>query len=197
MSEANLILASASPRRAELLKQLGWVIDVVPVDIDESVRAGESPQSYCRRMAKEKSLAAVELIDTELPIITADTIVVCEGEILGKPETEYQALLTLIKLSGKTHQVYSSVTVAYQGKQASTLSENSVQMSSPSEAQIKAYIKTGEPMDKAGSYGIQGLAAMWIQRITGSYSAIMGLPLYETTELLNELGVKSILDAQA
>ncbi len=197
MSETNLILASASPRRAELLKQLGWNIEIVPLDIDETVNAGESPQSYCRRMAMEKSSAAVKLIDTELPIITADTIVACDGEILGKPETENQALLTLIKLSGKTHQVYSSVTVAYQGKQASTLCENSVQMSSISEAQIKAYIKTGEPMDKAGSYGIQGLAAMWIKRITGSYSAIMGLPLYETTELLIDLGIKTTLDDQS
>lgn len=197
MSKANLILASASPRRAELLQQLGWDIEVIPVNIDESVYKGESPQSYCRRMAEEKSAAAVKQIDTDLPIITADTIVVFDGEILGKPKTENQALLTLIKLSGKTHQVYSSVTVVYQGKQASALSENSVQMSSISEAQIKAYIKTGEPMDKAGSYGIQGLAAMWIKQIAGSYSAIMGLPLYETTELLNGLGVKSTLDHQS
>ncbi len=196
MSKDTLILASASPRRAQLLQQLGWQTQVVPVDINETVKPDEIPQEYCLRMAEEKSVAAVNQVDSNLPIVTADTIVVFDGEILGKPKNEKQALLTLIKLSGQTHQVYSAVTVVYQGHKATTLSENSVTMSAISDAQIKAYIQTGEPMDKAGSYGIQGYAAMWIKHISGSYSSIMGLPLYETTELFNGLGITSPLDTE-
>lgn len=190
-----MTLASASPRRAELLQQLGWQLDIQAVDIDESVRPGEAPDRYCLRMAEEKSAAAVQQIKTPYPIVTADTTVVFDGEILGKPQSQSDALLTLFKLSGHTHQVYSAVAVAYQGQQRHALSENQVSMADIGEARIKAYIASGEPMDKAGAYGIQGLAAMWIKHISGSYSSIMGLPLYETSQLLSQLGVNAPLDA--
>nr|WP_255589913.1 Maf family protein [Marinicella sp. NBU2979] len=188
-------MASASPRRAELLQQLGWQLDILPVDIDEAAHDGEDPAAYCLRMATEKSQAAQTQIQTPWPIITADTTVVFDGEILGKPKTREDALLTLFKLSGQTHQVYSAVAVTYAGQNVSVLSENQVTMATIEEADIKAYIASGEPMDKAGAYGIQGLAAMWIKHISGSYSSIMGLPLYETSSLLAQLGVNAPLNA--
>lgn len=188
-NQNDIILASASPRRFELLEQIGWCPRILPVDIDESVKREEPAQSYCLRMAKEKSAAAIQSNESELPIITADTIVVIDQQILGKPKSASEALLTLIKLSGRTHQVYSSVCVYYKGKALSMLSSNQVTMKEIDEREIHYYISTGEPMDKAGSYGIQGLAAVWIKEIKGSYSSIMGLPLYETNDLLNQLKV--------
>ncbi|MGJ8664289.1 MAG: Maf family protein [Marinicella sp.] len=194
MSNYNIVLASASPRRAQLIKQLGWQPEIVAVDIDESLKPDESATEYCLRMATEKSEAAVQRLQTTLPIITADTIVVHEGAVLGKPKSTEDAFLTLIKLSNSQHQVYSSVSVYFQGQRLTALSQNDVLMATISHAQIRAYIETGEPMDKAGAYGIQGLAAMWIKHIEGSYSSIMGLPLYETTGLLTKLGIKSPIE---
>ncbi len=164
------------------------------MDIDERVVSGELAEDYCLRMAVEKAQRAQVMIDTELPILTADTIVVLEGEILGKPKSPEHALLTLIKLSGKTHHVYSAVAVVYGGEIHHVMSRNEVTMAVIDSNQAQAYIGTGEPMDKAGAYGIQGYAAMWIQHIAGSYSSIMGLPLFETTQLLDKLAIMSPLD---
>lgn len=194
----DIVLASASPRRLELLEQIGWSPMVLPVDIDESVDTGEAPTDYCLRMAAEKSVAAQQNIQTNwpeiaLPIITADTIVVVDNQILGKPANQEDALLTLIKLSGREHQVYSALSVYAAGKTVHRISANSVKMAHISRAQMTAYIATGEPMDKAGAYGIQGFAAIWIEKIIGSYSSIMGLPLFETTAALDELGIQSPL----
>jgi len=197
VNKPQLTLASASPRRAQLLQQLGWQLSVHPVDIDESVKPGEAPDQYCLRMAVEKAQAAEASIQTADPIITADTTVVFAEEILGKPKSKKEAFLTLFKLSGCTHQVYSAVAVTHHGQRLEALSENQVSMAPISEAWIQAYIETGEPMDKAGAYGIQGQAAMWIQHISGSYSSIMGLPLYETTQLLSQLGVNGPLDGRS
>ena len=184
-SQYDIVLASASPRREALLKQIGWRPIILPVDIDEKVAAEEVAVDYCLRMAEEKSIEAQKCMPAtspikSLPIITADTIVVVDDQILGKPQDQQDAVLTLHKLSGREHQVYSSVSVSY-----------------ISEAEIAAYVATGEPMDKAGAYGIQGYAAMWIESITGSYSSIMGLPLFETTVLLRELGIMSALELSA
>lgn len=190
-NQADIILASASPRRAELLMQIGWNPLIKPVGIDESFKCDEPAQSYCLRMAEEKSLAAIQTIQTDLPLITADTIVVIDDDILVKPKDANEALLTLIKLSGRTHQVYSSVCVHYKGQSLSKLCSNQVKMKKIDEKEIHYYISTGEPMDKAGAYGIQGFAAIWIEEIKGSYSSIMGLPLFETNALLNELKVPS------
>jgi len=189
----DIVLASASPRRAQLLQQLGWKPQVLPVDMDESIHPGEDAKAYCLRMATEKSVLAQQRNQTTLPIITADTIVAIDNQILGKPVSEAEALLTLIKLSGRKHQVYSALCVNHVGKTLSKLSSNEVEMTVISKAHMAAYIKTGEPMDKAGAYGIQGYAAMWIKSIHGSYSSIMGLPLFETTTLLDELGIPSPL----
>ena len=198
-SSHDIILGSASPRRLELLEQLGWSPMVLPVDIDESVTTDELATDYCLRMAEEKAVAAQQMIQkilpkNSLPIITADTVVVLDNEILGKPKDAQDALLTLIKLSGREHQVHSAVSVYFAGKTINQISTNTVKMSTISKAQMNSYIATGEPMDKAGAYGIQGYAAMWIEKINGSYSSVMGLPLFETTVLLRELGVKSPLD---
>ena len=157
---------------------------------------------YCLRMAEEKSIEAQKCMPAtspikSLPIITADTIVVVDDQILGKPQDQQDAVLTLHKLSGREHQVYSSVSVSYADQYKSILTANVVKMTDISEAEIAAYVATGEPMDKAGAYGIQGYAAMWIESITGSYSSIMGLPLFETTVLLRELGIMSALELSA
>ena len=193
-NQAQLVLASASPRRKQLLEQLGWVVQVHAVEIDESPLANEPAQAYCLRMAKEKGQLAATVINSPLPIVTADTTVVYQDEILGKPSNEQDALLILKKLSGNLHQVYTAVAVSYQGQVHSVLNVNEVKFAAINEALIKAYIATGEPMDKAGAYGIQGFAAMWIESIVGSYSGIMGLPLYETAQLLNKLDIIQPLD---
>lgn len=193
-SEHDIILASTSPRRLALLQQLGWNPLVIPVGIDESVVAGELATDYCLRMAKEKSIQAQLNTQSSLPIVTADTIVVADGIILGKPGDTAEASLTLAQLSGRAHQVYSAVCVYHAGKILTELSANQVKMSEISTAQISAYVATGDPMDKAGAYGIQGHAAMWIENIQGSYSSIMGLPLFETAALLSKLGIMSPLE---
>ena len=196
MNNLPIILASASPRRAELLQQLGWLPQVTPVDIDESVHPNEAACDYCLRMAIEKSAAARQRIATQLPVLTADTVVVAGDEILGKPANEEMAILTLNELSGRTHQVYSAVCVYHQGKTASMLSANTVTMSPINAHEMAAYVATGEPLDKAGAYGIQGMAAMWIESIQGSYSSIMGLPLFETTQLLRQLDISLPIDVK-
>lgn len=184
-----IVLASASPRRKQLLEQLGWQVLCHPVDIDETPNTNEPAPRYCERMALEKAERAMESIETQLPIVTADTTVVFQGEILGKPENESAALAMLNKLSAQQHQVFTAVTVTYQGSVLSALNQNTVKFTKINEAQIRAYVATGEPMDKAGSYGIQGMAAMWVEQIQGSYSGIMGLPLFETSQLIKKLDI--------
>lgn len=184
-----IILASQSPRRKQLLEQLGWLVETHPVDIDETPHANELPLAYCQRITLAKAQVANQQIETLLPILTADTIVVSRNEILGKPQNKQDAYLMLKKLSGAIHQVISMVAVCYQGKTLLTSNKNQVRFTELSDTEINRYIDTGEPMDKAGSYGIQGLAAMWIENIEGSYSGIMGLPLYETTQLFKKLDI--------
>ena len=188
------MLASASPRRKQLLEQLGWKVHVQTVDLDETPWPNEPAVQYCLRMSIEKSEVAQSSIKTVLPVLTADTTVVLNDEILGKPVDIDDAFVMLSQLSGAVHQVYTAVTVVYQGVTHSSINRSEVKFAIINEAQTRAYIATGEPMDKAGSYGIQGLAAMWIENINGSYSGIMGLPLFETTQLLNKLDIISPLD---
>jgi len=188
------MLASASPRRKQLLEQLGWPVEVQAVDIDETPWPDEPADEYCLRMSVEKSAAAKLCVKTAGPILTADTTVVHKNIILGKPKDAAEAFTVLKRLSGSVHEVYTAVTVEYQGGAHSMINRSEVKFAEINEAQITAYIATGEPMDKAGSYGIQGLAAMWIEHISGSYSGIMGLPLFETTQLLHKLDIISPLD---
>ncbi len=191
MNTPQLVLASASPRRRELLAQLGLRFDVAVADIDETPRAGEAAEVYVVRMALEKARAVRRRGDLpgSLPVLGSDTSVVVDGEILGKPRDRADGLAMLARLAGRSHQVYTSVALTTEGREASRLCVSSVTFGNLSEAERVAYWATGEPADKAGGYAIQGRAGAFISRLEGSFSGVMGLPLFETTELLRLFGV--------
>jgi len=186
MNTAPLImLASGSPRRRELLQQLDVKFTVAPANIDESIAEGEQPRDYVVRMAREKALAGFEQGLGLMPVIGSDTIVLLDGEILCKPDSREQAVSMLRKLSGQTHHVYSSVAlVKTAGDVLETLNITAVTFSQMPDRWIKQYCQSDEPMDKAGAYAVQGGTGQYICRIEGSYSGVMGLPLFETAELL-------------
>jgi septum formation protein len=204
MSEfpARLILASASPRRRELLAQAGYAFSVDAADVDESVRAGETPEAYVRRLAEEKAQAVFtkhkdvpfttasssRVGSTEVPLIVlgADTTVVCDGEILAKPADAADAKRMLRTLSGRTHQVLTGVAVATRAGVASAVEITQVTFSEIPEAELELYCATHEPLDKAGAYGIQGYAARWIPRIDGDYFNVVGLPIARVVRLLED-----------
>jgi septum formation protein len=184
-----IILASASPRRVALLKQIGIDCIVMPADIDESALANESPSAYVLRLAAQKAQAIVHKSpNASLPILAADTTVALGNAILGKPENDADAFNMLKQLSGSTHQVHTAIAVAFNGKVETALNSTQVEIMPLTDAMIRAYIASGEHKDKAGSYAIQGLAAQWIKYIEGSYTGVMGLPLHETAMLLQRLG---------
>jgi septum formation protein len=186
MTQHKIILASRSPRRVELLAQLGVQCDIVPADIDESSLPGEDPAQYVCRLAQEKALAVAALHDERgLLILAADTTVALGQEILGKPADASEALEMLSRLSGSVHLVHTAVAVYQAGEVRCLLSTTEVEMMPVAQTVLHDYIASGEPMDKAGAYGIQGRAGAWIRRITGSYSGVMGLPLHETAQLLH------------
>lgn len=189
-----ICLASASPRRKELLQQLGvsFVVDVS--DIDETVETNESADAYVRRMAFEKAnvifLRRKEQKKRFLPVLGADTAVVVNGLILGKPENKTEALEMLMSLSGKTHDVLTAIVLILEdNKKLQALSISKVTFNTLDEQEVLNYIESGEADDKAGAYGIQGKAAAFISRLEGSYSAVVGLPLFELSELLKQLDV--------
>ncbi len=185
---AQIILASASPRRQELLDQINVTYKVYPVDIDETPRANESPLAYVQRLAAEKSAACKARLSPKIPILAADTAVVLGEMIMGKPKDQADALAMLMLLSGKTHQVYTAISV--RGREhGQAVSVTEVTFRLLKEQEILAYWHSGEPLDKAGSYAIQGLGAMFVVAIKGSFSGVVGLPLFETTELLSNQGV--------
>ena len=179
-----IILASQSPRRKQLLEQIGMVPVCMPVDIDESVYLNEMPLEYCNRLALQKAQSGWLLSEKNLPVLGSDTVVVYDDQILGKPDNEQHAIEILSNLSGRRHQVITAVAVVFAEKQLTEYSISEVQFDHIKADEIKAYVESGEPMDKAGSYGIQGHAALWIKKITGSHSGIMGLPLFETGKIL-------------
>jgi len=186
-----LILASSSPRRAELLTQLAVNYQVCHVDIDETPFKNELPLNYVQRIAAEKSAASVNLQNSELPILAADTTVVLNNQIMGKPENQQQAAQMLSRLSATTHQVYSAISLrGQQHWQRVNITDVTFRVIEPFE--MAAYWKTSEPGDKAGGYAIQGLGSIFIKSIKGSFSAVMGLPLFETAELLTKQGIKII-----
>ncbi len=191
-----LILASASPRRKQLLAQLGIQCGVKAVDIDETALENEAPLAYVTRVAAEKSAACWAIYDGQLPILAADTAVVLNHRIMGKPENQQQAQAMLLQLSATTHQVYSAVSLRSQNAygvnhwQAVNITE--VTFRKLTLAEIAAYWQTGEPVDKAGGYAIQGLGSVFVEKITGSFSGVMGLPLFETAQLLTNLGISVI-----
>jgi septum formation protein len=186
-----IYLASASPRRSQLLAQLGLKFDVVPVDIDESVRPGEDSAEYVQRVASEKSRAAWSGLARGGPaVLAADTAVVADQEIFGKPADEADAIRMLTRLSGRTHRVLTAVSVRNDSRDIVDLSCSTVRFRAISSAQIKDYWRSGEPDGKAGAYAIQGLGAIFVEEIHGSYSGVMGLPLYETARILDNFGYR-------
>lgn len=182
-----IYLASASPRRSALLTQIGIEHRIAPVDIDERLLPAETPAQYVVRLAIAKAETLwLRLSDNERhPVLGSDTTVALGDDVLGKPADQRDAADMLQRLSGRTHQVYTAVAIRHAGGCDSRLSVSDVAIRELSEAEIRDYWHTGEPADKAGGYAIQGLAALFIERIAGSYSGIVGLPLYETGELLN------------
>ncbi|MBU3643947.1 MAG: septum formation inhibitor Maf [Candidatus Methylopumilus sp.] len=188
-----LYLASKSPRRAEILKQLGVPFQVLQVDVDETPMPHEDALEYVQRIAKTKAEAGWHLMQqqqlTVLPLLSADTTVSLAGEILGKPVDQADALRMLQQLSGSVHEVHTALAMMTAQGLYTALSSTRVMMKPLSESELHSYISSGEPMDKAGAYGIQGLASLFVQRIEGSYSGVMGLPIYETGELCRQAGI--------
>ncbi|WP_380179762.1 Maf family protein [Kalamiella sp. sgz302252] len=182
----SLYLASGSPRRRELLTQLGLRFERLSTQVEEKQRPDEAAEAYVRRLAMEKALAGVAVAQQDLPVLGADTIVVLNSEVLEKPADEQAAAAMLAKLSGRTHQVMTAVALADRQRQLACLVVTEVTFRLLSEEDILAYIASGEPMDKAGSYGIQGLGGNFVRKINGSYHAVVGLPLVETAELLSQ-----------
>ena len=181
----HIYLASASPRRKELLAQLPVEFDQFATDIDETHHHGESAEQFVIRLAEEKAKAGVRLAERNSPVLGSDTVVVLNDTILGKPRDHEDAKNTLMSLSGKTHRVLTAIAFANKNKVKSALVSTDVSFKLLTMGEIKQYIATGEPFDKAGSYGIQGQAGRFVTNINGSYFAVMGLPLYETAELLH------------
>ena len=184
-----IILASASPRRKELLDQIKVSYKVYPVDLDETPRLNEVPLDYVQRLAAEKSAACLAQLNTAIPVLAADTAVVLGSVIMGKPKDQADALAMLTQLSGKTHQVYSAVSLrGREHTQAVSITE--VTFRRLTEREMLDYWHTGEPLDKAGSYAIQGMGGLFVEAIKGSFSGVVGLPLFEVAELLSKQGIE-------
>ncbi|NIC40531.1 nucleoside triphosphate pyrophosphatase [Aquabacterium sp. A08] len=193
-------LASQSPRRRDLLTQWGVRCEALLPDADEdaealeAVRPAEAPAHYVQRVTRHKLDAAVARLQRRGlppgPVLCADTTVALGRDILGKPASKADAQRMLQRLAGRTHQVLTAVAVAHKGQVWQALSRSQVTFGEWSAADIRRYVDTGEPMGKAGAYGIQGLAGLWVQRISGSYTGIMGLPAYETAQVLRAAGLR-------
>jgi septum formation protein len=185
----SIILASASSRRQELLTQIGVRFTVRSQYIDESIRIGELANDYVSRMAQEKANSALSALcvtkdSSDTLVLAADTSVVCDATVLGKPRDEADAVDMLRRLSGREHRVLSAVTLSTQDKQRTVLSESRVRFREISIEEAQQYYRSGEPLGKAGAYAIQGYAAVFVEQLVGSYSGVMGLPLFETAQLL-------------
>ena len=179
-----LILASASPRRAELLRAAGIDFDVRPADVDEAILPGEAPSDYVSRLAEAKARVVHER-DNERTVLAADTAVVVEGEILGKPIDEADATRMLRLIAGRTHEVLTAVSIFHPGQIVDTrVDVTTVEFALLSEADVSWYVSSGEPMDKAGAYAVQGLASRFVTRLEGSYSNVVGLPIALVYQML-------------
>lgn len=191
--QPDFLLASASPRRQELLRQLGCRFAVLPVDIDESARPGEEARELVLRLAAGKARAGERLNASScaLPVLGADTAVVTvDGTVLGKPRTQAEGLHMLGMLSGRMHVVLTGVALAVAGRLHTACSETRVFFRDLGQEEALRYWATGEPRDKAGGYAIQGFGAVFVERIEGSYSGVVGLPLFETASLLHDAGME-------
>jgi septum formation protein len=190
---AKLILASASPRRSEILRNAGFTFEIVPADIDEALLSGESARDYVRRLAEQKARAALERRGMHAPpaiVIGADTTVVAAGEILAKPENEEDARRMLRLLSGNTHEVLTGISLirSADGRAASHVETTRVTFSPLAESEVEDYIATGEPFGKAGAYAVQGTGGRYVSRIEGCYFNVMGLPLSRLWTMLLDFG---------
>ena len=184
-----VVLASSSPRRRELLSLVGIPHEVLPADIDESYLSEEDPRAHAERLAREKA-AVVARSDPRAVTIAADTIVVVDGDVLGKPRDEAHAADMLRRLGGRSHSVVTAVAAVWRGAAASGVEEVGVTFRPISDREIAAYIATGEPMDKAGAYGIQGFGATIVERVDGDYFAVMGLAINRLVRMLEGLGLR-------
>lgn len=187
MSRPPVVLASSSPRRRELLRLVGIEHEVLPADIDETLLPGEDPAAHAERLAREK---AVTIHRPDAVVIGSDTIVVVDGDVLGKPRDREHAAAMLRRLSGRSHVVMTAVAVVWQGAAASGVEQVGVTFRSLDDDEIRRYIDTGEPMDKAGAYGIQGFGATIVDRVDGDYFAVMGLALNRLVRLCQTLGLR-------
>lgn len=196
MRAAQIYLASASPRRRELLRQIGVAYRVLPVTVDETPQPDEAVETYVARLALAKARAGWAGLGRRrpLPVLGADTTVVLAGRILGKPRDRADGLAMLAALAGREHQVFSSVALAMAAHEAVQIQVSQVRFRALGPEECIAYWDSGEPCDKAGGYAIQGRAAMFIAELRGSYSGVMGLPLFETAELLRAFGVRPTSD---
>lgn len=188
-----LILASTSPRRKELLQQIGVNFTQLKIDINEDVLTAEKPEQYVSRLAKEKAAAGFKQLTPQQQstavVLAADTTVVCDGDILAKPESLAHSKVILKQLSGREHRVMTAIALQSADRSQQQVVTTLVAFRQLSDAEIEAYWSTGEPQDKAGSYGIQGLAAIFVKSIHGSYSNVVGLPLCETAEQLKQFDI--------
>lgn len=191
----SLYLASGSPRRRELLTQLGLYFRQLTVDVREQRGTDEAPEAYVARLALEKAQAGVSIAPRDLPVLGADTIVVFKGDVLEKPVTPRHACEILTTLSASSHRVLTAIVFADQQQWVRSLVTTEVTFCALSSADISRYVASGEPMDKAGAYGIQGLGGNFVRKINGSYHSVVGLPLVETAELYNRF--KTLRDLRA
>ena len=199
-----IYLASRSPRRRELLKQIGVRFDPLLLrlagprgaDVDELQHADEAAERYVERTAREKAAFGAQVTRMRgmlpRPVLAADTVVILDGQVLGKPADAVEATAFLKRLSGRSHEVRTAVAVATEGPVIETLSVSTVRFRALTDDEIRRYIASGEPFDKAGGYGIQGLAGAFVEHIEGSYTGIMGLPVFETAQLLAELNIRVV-----
>lgn len=183
-------LASRSARRVQLLREAGFAFECRPADVPEQPHPGESPAGFARRLALDKAEAVRAQLDTVLPVLGADTDVSVDGQILGKPRDRQDAVDMLMRLSGRSHQVHSAVALRLGEQRLVAATCTEVVFGCVPRAEAEAYWDTGEPVDKAGGYAIQGRAGRWVREIRGSYSGVVGLPLVETIELLRQAGVE-------
>jgi septum formation protein len=200
--DTRIYLASRSPRRRELLKQAGIAFDLLlmradlqrGIDVDEAPQPGEAPVAYVMRIAAAKASAGWRQVAQRrlpaVPVLAADTTVVLDGGIVGKPDNAAHAQQMLRRLSGRKHQVLTAIAVARGDQLETALSDSAVEFRELDDGEIRRYVASGEPLDKAGAYAIQGRAAIFVRAISGSYSGIMGLPLYETAELLRRFDIR-------
>lgn len=187
MTGPDLILASQSPRRAELIGRLGVRFRTIPANIDESCRAGESPDAHAERLAREKALHVARRHPDAL-VVGSDTIVVVDGDVLGKPLDHAHAVAMLERLAGREHEVHTGIAVACGGRAESGLERVRVRFRALERPMIDAYVATGEPMDKAGAYGIQGFGSAIVEAISGDFFAVMGLPVVRMLALIERFG---------